>query len=138
MLWLLLVYFATAVVLTAFILVVSHNVGERHSERATHDPFESGMTPTGSARLKFAAEFYLVAMFFVIFDLETVYVVGWAIAVRQAGWLGFIEALIFIGILIVSLVYLWRVGGLDWRTKRQKDALERRRKGQHELTHRET
>jgi NADH-quinone oxidoreductase subunit A len=125
--WPLLVYFLLAIALTAAILYLSYHIGERHSERATHDPYESGMTPTGSARLRVAAEFYLVAMFFVIFDLESIFVVAWSVAVRETGWLGYIEVVIFVGILSASLLYLWRVGGLEWRTRRQREALRRRK-----------
>ena len=58
-------------------------------------------------------------MFFVIFDLEAVFIFAWAVAARELGWLGFFEVLLFIGILIAALIYLWRVGGLDWGTRRQ-------------------
>jgi len=121
------VYFLLAVVLTAGIIYLAFYIGERHSERATHDPYESGMMPTGSARLRVAAEFYLVAMFFVIFDLESVFVFAWSVAVREAGWFGYAELVIFVGILAASLLYLWKVGGLEWRTLRQREALLRRR-----------
>ena len=127
MLWLLLVYFALAVVLSGAILLVTYRLGGHHAERATNDPYESGMTPTGSARLRLAAEFYLVAMFFVVFDLESVFIIAWAVSVRELGWLGYIEVVIFVVVLAASLYYLWRVGGLDWRTERQKSALARRR-----------
>jgi NADH-quinone oxidoreductase subunit A len=63
------------------------------------------------------AKFYLVAMFFVIFDLEAVFVIAWALAARPLGWAGYIEILIFIGVLMAALVYLWRLGALDWGTR---------------------
>jgi len=128
MLWLLLLYFVFTLALTGGVLLLTHRIGTHHDERATHDPYESGVTPTGTARLRLAAEFYLVAMFFVIFDLETVFIVAWAVAVRELGWLGYAEIVLFVVILVASLFYLWRVGGLDWRTQRQKEALERRRR----------
>jgi NADH-quinone oxidoreductase subunit A len=62
-----------------------------------------------------SAKFYLVAMFFVIFDLEAVFIFAWAIAVRETGWNGYAEAMLFITVLLATLVYLWRVGALDWR-----------------------
>jgi NADH-quinone oxidoreductase subunit A len=95
-------------------LGLSSVLGERHSQKATGEPYESGIVSTGSARLRLSADFYLVAMFFVIFDLEAVFLVAWAVAARQAGWAGYIEVLIFIGILGAALVYLWRIGALDW------------------------
>ncbi len=116
-LWPLVVYFAAVLVVVAGMLVISYLLGQRHNERATGIPYESGMLPTGSARLRFDVKYYLVAMFFVIFDLETVFIVSWAIAFRELGWAGYIEILIFIGVLVAGLVYLWRLGALDWGTR---------------------
>jgi NADH-quinone oxidoreductase subunit A len=70
--------------------------------------------PTGSARPRIAVEFYLVAVLFVIFDLEAVFIFAWATAVREVGWAGYFEMLLFIAILVAGLVYLWRQGALDW------------------------
>ncbi|MFA5865837.1 MAG: NADH-quinone oxidoreductase subunit A [Phycisphaerae bacterium] len=108
------VYFALVVLLSAGIIVISYFLGQRHRQRATGEPFESGMLPTGSARVRFSAEFYLVAMLFVVFDLESVFIFAWAVAVRELGWVGYAEAMIFIGVLLAGLVYLWRMGALDW------------------------
>ncbi|HEX2951592.1 MAG TPA: NADH-quinone oxidoreductase subunit A, partial [Armatimonadota bacterium] len=83
-------------------------------------PYESGMVPTGSARIRFPADFYLIAMFFVIFDLETVFIVAWAVSMRQVGWAGFTSICVFIGVLFVALAYLWRDGALDWGISRRK------------------
>lgn len=118
-LWPLLVYFIIVVILAVGMLAVAYFIGERHRQPATIEPYESGMIPTGSARIRFPAEFYLIAMFFVLFDLETVFIVSWAIAMRELGWAGFYAALIFIGVLVVALIYLWRVGALDWGPKRR-------------------
>ena len=114
--WPLVVYFAIVLILAAGMIIVSALLGERHRERATDEVYESGMLPTGSARLRFPADFYLVAMFFVIFDLETVFIVAWAVATRELGWAGYISILVFIGVLVASLAYLWRIGALDWGT----------------------
>ena len=76
--------------------------------------------PPALARLRFHAGFYLMAMFFVIFDLEAVFVYAYAVAFRELGWIGFAEILIFIGVLATALFYLWRTGALDWRTPRQR------------------
>jgi NADH-quinone oxidoreductase subunit A len=91
-------------------------LGQRHRERTTTRPYESGSPLTGSARLRISISFYLVAMFFVVFDVESIYIFAWAIAWRELGWTGYIEVLIFIGILLAALVYLWRLGALDWGT----------------------
>lgn len=113
-LWPLVVYFVVAVVLIAALLALSYVLGERHRGRATDEPFEAGVPVTGSARQRLTAKFYLVAMFFVIFDLEAVFIIAWALAARTLGWAGYIEIVIFIGILLAALVYLWRLGALDW------------------------
>jgi NADH-quinone oxidoreductase subunit A len=78
------------------------------------------MPPTGTARLQFRASYYLIAMFFVVFDLEAVFIYCWAVAVRPLGWPGYIELAIFVAVLLAGLLYLWREGALDWRTSRQK------------------
>ncbi|HOS44817.1 MAG TPA: NADH-quinone oxidoreductase subunit A [Armatimonadota bacterium] len=122
-LWPLLLYVILAVVLTAALLWLSWYLGERHRERATGEPYESGMRPIGSARIRCPAEFYLVAMFFVIFDLETVFVVAWAISVRAVGWRGFAAVALFIGALLLALGYLWREGALDFGARRRPRAV---------------
>jgi len=113
-LWPLALYTALVLVVVGGMLVISYLLGERHRDKATDEPYESGITTTGSARLRQSARFYLVAMFFVIFDLEAVFIFAWAISVRDVGWLGFVEILIFIVVLLAALVYLWRLGALDW------------------------
>ncbi|WP_375738247.1 NADH-quinone oxidoreductase subunit A [Pseudomonas boanensis] len=109
--------------LCAFMIGVSSLLGSKAVGRSKNDPFESGMLPTGTARLRLSAKFYLVAMLFVIFDVEALFLFAWAVSVRESGWAGFIEATIFIAILLAGLVYLWRIGALDWapegRRKRQ-------------------
>ncbi len=122
-LWPLLVYFAGVLIVVTGMLVLSYVLGQRHNERATGIPYESGMLPTGSARLRFDVKFYLVAMFFVIFDLETVFIVSWAIAFRALGWAGYFEILLFIIVLLIGLVYLWRSGALDWNARRIRGRL---------------
>jgi NADH-quinone oxidoreductase subunit A len=95
--------------------------------RAKNEPFESGVVGQGGARLRFSAKFYLVAMFFVIFDVEALFLYAWAVAVREAGWAGFVEAVIFIFILGASLVYLWKIGALEWApASRERLAREQR------------
>ncbi|CAD5109421.1 NADH-quinone oxidoreductase subunit A [Pseudomonas carbonaria] len=109
--------------LCAFMLGVSSLLGSKAWGRSKNEPFESGMLPVGSARLRLSAKFYLVAMLFVIFDVEALFLFAWSVSVRESGWAGLIEATIFIAILLAGLVYLWRIGALDWapegRRKRQ-------------------
>ena len=119
MLWPLAVYFAFVVALVAVLLVLSALLGERHREPATDLPYESGVVSTGSARLRFGASFYLIAVLFVIFDLEAAFLFSWAVALREIGWSGYLEGVVFIGVLLVALVYLWRNGGLDVTSVRE-------------------
>ncbi len=113
-LWALGIYLIIVLFLVAAMLVVSYLLGQRHREKDTGVPYESGIASSGSAHLRLSAKFYLVAMFFVIFDLEAAFIFAWAVAGRELGWSGYWEILIFTGVLIVALVYLWRLGALDW------------------------
>ncbi|AIN47300.1 NADH ubiquinone oxidoreductase chain A [Candidatus Palibaumannia cicadellinicola] len=114
--WAFAIFIIGAIGLCAFLLIISFILGGRQSitVHSRNIPFESGINSVGTARLRLSAKFYLVAMFFVIFDVETLYLYAWATALREAGWLGFYEATIFIIILLIGLVYLVRIGGLNW------------------------
>lgn len=113
-LWPFLVYGIAVVLLVVFMLVLSHFLGERHQEPETDEVFEAGIKATGSARLRFPIHYYLIAMFFVIFDLEAVFIISWAIAIKSLGWGGYVAILVFIAILMVVLVYEWRTGALNF------------------------
>ena len=113
-LWPLAVYGLLVIVLVTGMIGLSALLGERHRERATGEPYESGIVSTGSARVRLSVTFYLVAMCFVIFDLEAVYLFAWAVAARELGWAGYAEVLVFVGVLVAALAYLWRRGALDW------------------------
>lgn len=112
--WPLVLWAFLVLVVVSAMLGLSHVLGERHQERATDDPYESGIPPTGSARQRLSVNFYLVAVFFVIFDLEVVFLFAWAVAFRELGWAGYLEVAVFVGVLLAALVYLWRCGALDW------------------------
>jgi NADH-quinone oxidoreductase subunit A len=112
------VYFAAVVLIVTAMIALSSVLGQRHRERATAEPYESGILSTGTARVRFDVKFYLIAMFFVIFDLEAIFVFAWAVAIREAGWAGYVEMLVFVGVLFAALVYLWRIGALDWGKRR--------------------
>jgi NADH-quinone oxidoreductase subunit A len=118
-LWPLVAYASIVGIIITSMLGLSYVLGQRHQDRATGSPYESGILSEGSARVRFPAKFYLIAMFFVIFDLEAVFIFAWAVAVREAGWAGYAEVSLFIMILLATLVYLWRVGALDWRERKQ-------------------
>lgn len=113
-LWPLAVYFAVVLFIVAAMLGVSYVLGQRHAEPATGSQYESGIVPQGTAHVRLSVKYFLIAAFFIIFDLETVFLFLWAIAGRDLGWSGYVEALIFTGILLTSLVYLWRTGALHW------------------------
>jgi NADH-quinone oxidoreductase subunit A len=123
-LWPFAVYLAAVIVIVAGMLAVSYFLGQRHQERATGEPYESGIVSTGSARLRFSAKFYLIAMLFVIFDLEAVFIFAWAVAFRELGWTGYLGALVFIGVLVAALVYEWKIGALDWASSRRRTLAE--------------
>ena len=92
-------------------------LGQRHSEPATGEPYEGGIVSTGSARVRFSIRYALVAMFFVVFDLEAVFLFAWAGAARELGWPGYWAAVLFVATLAAALIYVWRAGALDWARK---------------------
>ena len=118
-LWPLLIYTALVAGVLGVVFVGSWLLGSRTRHRkATDMPFESGIVPVGEAeQTRLSVEFYLIAMFFVIFDLETIFIFAWAVAFFELGWRGYIGAGIFIVILLVALVYELRTGALDWGIK---------------------
>ena len=119
-------YFGACLSITAVMLGGAYIVGQRHRPKtAADEPFESGIVPTGDIHLRFSVHFYLLAIFFVIFDMETVFLFAWSVALKESGWSGFIEALIFISVLVATLIYLNAIGALDWRTRRQRAVTSR-------------
>lgn len=118
--WPLLVYGAIVFSLIGAMLGVSYVLGQHHNDRATGEPYEGGIISTGSARLRFSSQFYLIAMLFVIFDVETIFIFTWAIAFRELGWLGYAGVMVFIALLVIVLIYEWRNGALDFGPDGQK------------------
>ena len=116
-LWPFLVYFLAVLLLVATMLGLSWLLGERRSNKATNMPFESGIVSVGVPQIQMSVEFYLIAIFFVIFDLETIFIFAWAIAFFELGWQGYFAMLAFVFILGVALVYEWRSGALEWGVK---------------------
>lgn len=108
----------------ALMLAVSWLLGGRYRGRAKNEPFESGVVSVGSARMRLSAKFYLTAMFFVIFDVEALFLYAWAVSVRESGWIGFIEASIFIVVLLAGLVYVWRIGALEWAPEARRRKMQ--------------
>lgn len=112
--WPFLVYAIAVILLVSGMLIASYFLGQRHKEHATDEPYESGVLETGSARVRLPINFYIVALLFVIFDIEAIFIIAWAIAVKALGWGGYVAILIFIGVLISLLIYEWRIGALDF------------------------
>jgi NADH-quinone oxidoreductase subunit A len=116
----LIIYFGAVLAVTGIMLGGAYFLGQRHNAKAADEPFESGIVPVGDVHIRFSVHFYLLAIFFVIFDMESVFLFAWSVALQESGWSGFFEALIFISVLIAALIYLWALGALDWRTRRQR------------------
>ncbi|MDW5376095.1 NADH-quinone oxidoreductase subunit A [Halomonas sp. HP20-15] len=117
--WAVGLFVVAVVALCAFMIGAASLLGGRSKGRSKSLPFESGIVGTGSARQRFSVKFYLVAMLFVIFDIEAVFLFAWAVSVREVGWAGFLGAAVFIFILLAGLVYDSRVGALDWAPRRK-------------------
>jgi NADH-quinone oxidoreductase subunit A len=112
--WPFLVFAFAVISLVGIMIGLSYLLGERHSEKATNEPFESGIPPTGDARLRFSSGFYIIAMFFVIFDLDAAFIMLWAVSFRELGLTGYLGMLVFIGLLVVLLIYELSIGALDF------------------------
>jgi NADH-quinone oxidoreductase subunit A len=108
------IYGVAAIGVVAFMIGFSHILGERHEARFRNEPFEAGMPVTGDARIKYSSHFYMIAMFFVIFDLDAAYIFTYAIAFREVGWAGYIGLSVFVAILVAVLIYEWKIGALDF------------------------
>ena len=103
-----------SVVNAVALVVLSHLLSTFRPTPVKSQPYESGMVPLGDARERFSVKFYMVALLFIVFDIETVFLIPWAVAMRPLGWGAFIAALIFIVILTVGMIYEWRKGALEW------------------------
>ncbi|WOH39034.1 NADH-quinone oxidoreductase subunit A [Thalassotalea fonticola] len=115
--WPIAAYFILLMVLLAIMLGLSAVLGPKTNRRHTHTPYESGIIAVDAPKSRFTNHFFLYAIFFVIFDLETIFLFAWVIAFDEVGIAGFIEAAIFIGILLVALIYVWRIGALQLKHK---------------------
>ena len=127
-------YTIIALVIIVAMLSISWFLGEKGVGKRKEDPYESGIKPTDSARLRFPSKFYLIAMFFVLFDIEAVFLFLWAIAFRETGWIGFAAVAVFIGILLALLIYEISIGALDFETSGKKilKALNKKKDMKHE------
>jgi NADH-quinone oxidoreductase subunit A len=104
---------AVAIVASA-IVTLSWILGKRRPTRAKLSPYECGMVPVGDARVRFSVKFYLVAMLFILFDVEAVFLYPWAVILRDLKMFGFWEMMVYIAIVLVGFFYVWKKGVLDW------------------------
>jgi NADH-quinone oxidoreductase subunit A len=112
----LVVYGIMVLGLMAGLLFLTARLGQRRPTDEKLRPYESGIVPTGTARLRYPVPFFLVAIFLLVFDVEGAFIFAWAVASRELGWSGWIKIALFIVLLLVGLIYVWRKGGLDWGT----------------------
>ena len=122
--WSAIAFILAAIGLVVFMLVVPRLIGGRSQGTQKEEIFEAGVVGAGNARIRLSAKFYLVAIFFVIFDLEALYLYAYAVSVRETGWLGYATAASFIVDLLIGLVYALSLGALSWAPadKRRKQA----------------
>ncbi len=111
----LLMYFLVVVAVAAAILGLSAWVGVKRPSQAKLSPYECGSPPVGNARERFSVSFYLVAMLFILFDVEAVFLYPWAVIYKSLKWFGFFEMLLYIAVLLAGYVYIWKKGALDWK-----------------------
>ncbi len=108
------VYTMLVLGLMAGLLFLTAWLGRRRPTLEKLRPYESGIIPTGTARLRYPVPFFLVAIFFLIFDVEGAFIFAWAVAGRELGWAGWMRITLFIVLLLIGLIYIWRKGGLSW------------------------
>ena len=113
----LIVYFLVVLVVIAAMLFLSSWLGEKKPKPEKSRAYESGIIPTGTARLRYPVPFFLVAIFFLIFDVEGAFIFAWAVSWEDLGWTGWLQISFFIIVLLLGLVYIWRKGGLEWGPK---------------------
>lgn len=111
-----LVLLLLAGVLVIVISLLAHYLGPRRPNALKSTTFEAGSESSGSARGRFAVKFYVVALLFIVFDVEAVFLYPWAVKFRDLGWFGYAEMAVFAATLVVGLVYVWKKGALDWET----------------------
>lgn len=112
-----LVQIVIAIAIAAGLIGVSFLLGKKVKDKVKESPYECGIAPTGSARDRFSVKFYLVAIVFILFDIEAVFLYPWAVVYRQLKLFGFFEMLVFIVLVLAGFFYIWKKGALDWTTE---------------------
>ena len=115
------IYGVLILAVMVFMLLAASWLGEKKENPEKSRAYECGVIPTGSARLRYPVPFYLVAIFFLIFDVEGAYIFTWAVAYEDLGWAGWLQMALFIVLLLVGLLYVWNKGGLDWGPRYEKN-----------------
>lgn len=110
-----------AMAIAGGMLAASALLGKKVRDRVKEMPYECGMTPQGSPRERFSVKFYLVAMIFILFDIEAVFLYPWAVVYRQLKLFAFVEMFLFIGLILTGFFYFWRKGALDWSVEEPAD-----------------
>jgi NADH-quinone oxidoreductase subunit A len=110
----LLILFGVSVINALGMGIASQILNPRRPTPHKDMPYESGMIPLGDTRVRFSVKFYLVAISFIVFDLETVFLIPWAVEMRELGWGAFVAVSMFVAVLAMGLVYEWKKGGLEW------------------------
>lgn len=103
-----------AVVIGFLVVGIGHLFGPKKPSQRKSEPYESGIRPFGPGRRRVQVHFYLVAVLFILFDIEIIFLIPWAVSLRQLGLFGIIEMLIFIVILLIGYIYAWRKGAFEW------------------------
>lgn len=114
------IYVAVVIVLTLVLLFLSRWLGQQSPTTEKNRAYESGIIPSGQARLRYPVPFFLVAVFFLIFDVEGAFIFSWAVAAKPLGWSGWLQIQFFILVLIAGLIYVWVKGGLEWGPSKSK------------------
>src|SRR5499427_3820225 len=122
-----LIMIGLAVGFSAGNMFLSQFLGPRRPTPEKEAPYECGMPAVGDARERQSVKFYLVAMIFLLFDIEVAFLYPWAMALRDLGWNGFVQVVLFMGLLLTGYVYVWRKGALDWGIEKKDAAAEARR-----------
>lgn len=108
------VYAAIVIFIAGFIVGISLLLGPRRYSKVKSMPYECGKDPIGDTRQRFSIKFYMIAILFIVFDIETVFLIPWAVIFESLSWAGFAEMAFFIAILGFGLLYLWKKGALEW------------------------
>lgn len=113
-----LTYIILSIVIPCFMLITSWFLGIRSNSKNRNKIFESGIESIGDTHIRFSIKFYILVILFIIFDVESLYLYCWSLVIKESGWIGFFESLIFIFMLLIGLFYLYRTGSLNWKEKK--------------------